>query len=204
MRSRLSSAALRAAVVCLVFFSSCLTAERTEIRIRYDEKDVPIEVTIRYSGISSDEEKEVDLAKDFQRMLDSWLGDAQLVDWAKKGFAVRERKVFLEGGKLQGREVLVPVENDLSDWFDEKLIVSNGERILVLDKDDGRIVDTNGKVVESEKNLFVVWPESAREIYFVQDYRSSWRPDAAKVIDRNAAELAKRFEAHLQKNPVTR
>jgi hypothetical protein len=62
------------------------------------------------------------------------------------------------------------VMRDLGEHYDIWDI--KGERIMLFKdyKDDYELVETNGKVVKTEKNTLIVWPENVTELHWKQRY----------------------------------
>jgi hypothetical protein len=190
-------------LACSLGLAGCLEVERLEVRIRYDESLAPVALEITYRNLSSDADEPAKLEKDFDVIVAAWRGDAHLIDRAKEGWVVKERSVYLEDGRLHGREVLIPLPD--AEWMPaDEMLVSGGERIAVVRRDQGAIAESNGKVLESEKNTLIVWPDSQREIFWIQDTTVGASEAKRKSLERNGIALAKRFETYLKETAEAR
>jgi hypothetical protein len=184
-----------AVALALLVSTGCLMPEKTETRIRFNEKNAPAEVTVIYHNISSEAKDEEALQSDFRDLIDSWKGDQYLVQQAKQGLILKERQVYLENGKLQAKELSVPTEENF--LVEGDMMISHGERIVVIEADEAEIIETNGKILRTEENYVIVWPEELREIYWIQ--RPVFDDEDNKRIERNRPQLIKMFEAYQQK-----
>lgn len=148
-----------------LLFMGCLTFDTIETRISIqEEKDKPATLSVVYKGISSSEAKDKDVRGDFEYLIEEWQGDEYLVDQAKEGIIVKSRDVWEENGELNSSMTgLVPDLNTVYDFWDE-----NGERIMRVDMDaeEYELVETNGKILATERNRLIVWPKDERELYW--------------------------------------
>jgi hypothetical protein len=184
-----------AAALALLVVSGCLLPEKIETRIRFNEENAPAEVTIIYHNMSSEAKDDEALQSDFRELIDSWKGDKYLVQQAKQGLILKDRQVYLENGKLQAKELSVPTEENFLEEGD--MVISRGERIVIVDADDAEIIETNGKILRTEQNYVIVWPEELREIYWIQ--RLLYDDEDKTRLERNRPKLIKMFEAYQQK-----
>lgn len=182
------------AIPALLAGSGCIIPEKIETRIRFNEKNAPAEVTTIYHNLSSEAKDEEALQSDFNDLIDDWKGDQYLVQQAKQGLILKDRQVYLEKGKLQAKELAVPTEGNFLE--EEDMMISRGERIVVVKADDADIIETNGKILKTEHNYIIVWPEELKEIYWIQ--RGRYDEEDQKRIERNRPKLVKMFEAYQQ------
>lgn len=77
------------------------------------------------------------------------------------------------------------------------MVISRGERIVIVDADDAEIIETNGKILRTEQNYVIVWPEELQEIYWIQ--RLLYDDEDKTRLERNRPKLVKMFEAYKQK-----
>ncbi len=140
--------------------SGCLTTETIETRVQIQEKGKQATVIIEYANISSD--KPGDVRSDFQDLLEDWHGDEYLLDRTKEGFFVKNREVFIRDERIVGRETAIV--KDMSE-LEVPFCVNKGERIMLFDEDkDFTLAETNGKILKTENNTLIVWPEKATEL----------------------------------------
>jgi len=149
----------------VLWLSGCYVCETIETRIQLGENGKQARVTIIYRNISSGEAKEKDVQHDFDQLLKDWQGDDYLLDRAQEGLIVRNREVFIDHGVLTAR--VTGIMRDISDQY--SFWVSHGERIMIYETDDDyKLVETNGKILKTEKNTLIIWPEEAKELYWKQ------------------------------------
>jgi hypothetical protein len=190
-------------LACAAFAAGCLEVDRLEVRIRYDERAEPTELAITYTNLSSSADDPKELDGDFEAILTAWKGDKYLVERAEKGLVVKDRRVYIEGGRLQAREVLLPLPG-AEEIAAEDMVVVGGERLVVLSRSEGKVIETDGKVFETERNTVIAWPEDQREIYWIQDQQATTSDAKRKRLEENGRALAERFEAYRTQNPEPR
>lgn len=183
------------AIPALLVATGCIIPEKIETRIRFNEKNAPAEVTTVYHNLSSEAKDEEALQSDFKDLIDDWKGDQYLVQQAKQGLILKDRQVYLEKGKLQAKELAVPTDENFLTG--EDMMISHGERIVVVKAEDADIIETNGKTLKTDSNYIIVWPEELKEIYWIQ--RGRYDEEDQKRIERNRPKLIKMFEAYQQK-----
>jgi hypothetical protein len=177
--------------VLLLTSMGCLSVESYEIRIQFHGEDEPVTVTMIYRDISSAEAKLEDVQNDFESLMSDWKGDEYLLEQARDGFVVKERAVTIEDGKLVAYEK--GVTNNLGDF--KPIKVSNGERILLLEKDDDyELVESNGKIFKTDNNTLLVWPEDLPELYMKHKAK---KISASHVTNRPV--MIKMFEEFIAK-----
>ncbi|MEK7729351.1 MAG: hypothetical protein AAB354_13135 [candidate division KSB1 bacterium] len=185
------------AALLLVGMSGCLFPEKIETRVRFTAKNSKTgqaeqpRVTLTYYNFSSDAQNETDLQKDFEELLKS--GKVQNGDEeVEEGMIIQTRNVYLENGKINMRAEAVPEGGKLAD------VLANGERILVIEGgEEISRIETNGKVLRTDKNYILVWPESLEEIYWVQHFTPEKEEDRA-ALERNRPTLVGMWEEHLK------
>jgi len=191
--------ALMAALTFLL--EGCLTFEIMETRLQLQGEGKPAVVTIDYLNISSDGKDTTGLSSDFTELLNHWRGDQFLLDRANDGMIVKSREVFIDNGKVVGRET--NVVKDLKDLHDFPTFwVANGERVMLLDKDsDVELTESNGRILRTENNTLVVWPESASDLRWTQhnrEFSASRQKNRQLMLQMVREYLAKPGPAHLK------
>ncbi|MDZ7266309.1 MAG: hypothetical protein ONB48_04475 [candidate division KSB1 bacterium] len=162
--------ALLAATLVLLVMNGCLFVEAVEVRFRFFGNDQPPEVTLIHHNLSSDAESATRLKEDFADLLSSWQSNADSLELAEKGFQLKSQQLYLEDGKLQARRLAVVTDN-LAEALRESgqsavagELLSNDERMLVIDASEGTIPATHAKAYKTGKNFVLTWPEEMREI----------------------------------------
>ncbi len=151
-------------IIILLIISGCLTYETAEIRITFNENshtDGTIEVI--YSNIRTSEAELTDQKKDFEELIGHYISDKFLLDNMADGVYVKERELFEKNGILIGKYSGI-FRNFKFD--NEPLKSSNEEYIILIDAESDGLVETNGKVVKSEKNIIISWPIDQKELYW--------------------------------------
>ena len=149
--------------ILLLLIFGCLTFETAEIRIKFNENsrtEGTIEIT--YTNIETGEALLKDQKHDFDELIEYYQGDSFLLDQLSDGIYIKERELKEENGKLIGKYKGI-FRNFKFD--NEPLKTMNDEFIMLMDKDD-EVIETNGKIVKSEKNIFITWPKEQKELYW--------------------------------------
>jgi len=194
------------AVAAISFaLNACLYPEKIENHVRYGDKNTPPQITVIWHNISSDAKNDTELKKDFDNLVadqiedrDDTLQSDLMVGARERDMLIKERKFYVENGKLQCRVSAMPANNDFED------LASSGERLLVLEMNEAGLVETNGKLFKTERNYIIVWPETQKELYWVQHFAPAAPKDEDDREDwarwkQNSPKLVKLFEAYQQK-----
>ncbi|MGH7595766.1 MAG: hypothetical protein ACREOI_05405 [bacterium] len=215
----MKSSAYLIAAILLVSLSGCIWPEEIETRVHYRDNNTPPQITITWRNLSSMAENEKELKDDFDRLVedleDSTASD--LVAGIDKELLIKDRQIYLHNGKLQARIAAVPLDEkfeDLSSNGERIMVVesesggifegssSNGEGTIVFELESGGIIETNGKLLKTDHNYIIVWPESLKEIYWIQRLIPETPNKDKEDWERwkqNRAKLIKMFEAYQQK-----
>ena len=148
----------------LFLLQSCLTYRSIEFRINFNENYDQGKITVNYNDIQSSEEEAIKQEEDFNDLVELLFGDEFLLDNVKEGIYVKERKLWKEKGILKANFHGIFQELKLDD---SELKIENEERMLIL-KSDGDTYECNGKVLQTEKNVIMVWPKDQKELYWKQ------------------------------------
>ncbi|MCG3119189.1 MAG: hypothetical protein ALAOOOJD_01534 [bacterium] len=193
------------AAAAFLALTGCLLPERIENRVVYHDKNSPPQVTVIWHNLSSDAEDEEKLQKDFDDLIKDQIEDKAdtlesdlFLGARNRDMLIKERKLYLENGKLQLRLTATPANKEFSD------LTSGGERLLVLDMEEAGAVETNGKLFKTDRNYIIVWPETQKELYWVQYFMAKTPKDkeereAWERWKANRPKLIKLFEAYQQK-----
>ena len=151
-------------LLIFLLFQSCLTYRSIEYRIIYNDNFDQGTIIINYNDIQSTEEKSEKQEEDFNDLIELLFGDEFLLDNVDEGIYVQDRKLWKEDGILKANfnGIFKNIKLD-----DSELKIENEERMLIL-KNDGDIYECNGKVLQTEKNVIMVWPKDQKELYWKQ------------------------------------
>ncbi len=148
----------------LLLLQSCLTYRSIEYRLNFNENFDHGEIIVNYNDIRSSEKEIAKQEKDFQDLIELLFGDEFLLDNVDEGIYVKDRKLWVEDGILKAKFNGIFKELKLDD---SELNIENEERILIF-KNDGDTYECDGKVLQTEKNVIMVWPKDQRELYWKQ------------------------------------
>jgi len=151
----------------MLSLTGCYFSETVETRITLGDKASPkATVLIEYSNISSGEAGLDDVKKDFAELIKDWQGDQYLLDRAEEGMFVKNRELFVRDGKIVGR--VTGIMKSIDDTY--KFWDIDDEKIMLFEdsEDDYELVETNGKILKTEKNILIVWPQETAELYWKQ------------------------------------
>jgi len=154
--------------VCpLLALIGCSYPETVDSRVQFQEKDSVALITTEYINLSSDETDPSKLKEDFDDLLHSWKDDAFIVDAADSGLYVKKRDVFLRDEQLVGRVEGMMSKKKVDESYE--FFTGGGERILLLDSHDKpEVLETNGKILKTDKNILIIWPDDAKEHWKVR------------------------------------
>jgi hypothetical protein len=194
------------AAAAFLALTGCLLPETIENRVRFVDKNTPPQITVIWHNISSDAKNDDELKKDFDNFIQDQIEDQDdslqsdlFVGAREKDMLIKERKMYVEKGKLEFRVSAIPADNDIED------LASGGERLLVLDMEEaGLIEETNGRLFKTDENYIIVWPETMKELYWTQRIISDKLKDKKDrdEVERwkhNRPKIVKMFEAYQQK-----
>ena len=150
-------------ILLMIILVGCLTFETAEIRIIFNENsrtEGTIEVT--YKNIKSGEALLKDQVDDFNELISYYQDDGFLLDQLSDGIYIKERDLKEENGKLIGK--YSGIFRNLK-FDNEPLKTVNDEFIMLMDEED-EVIETNGKIIKSEKNTFISWSKDQKELYW--------------------------------------
>jgi hypothetical protein len=187
---------LAAMVVMLALLAGCYFPETIETRIVFDDDDLPI-VIIKYHNISSGAEEPDDLKESFDDLMKDMYGEKYLVDRAVEGLAIRKRHLEINNNQLHAE--IVGDAKDLNNLYD--FFVSGDERFLVYDGEDSyELIETNGKIIKTERNTLIVWPDEMKEIYWTQRLQGFDSDEDSKLFTQNIAKMVAMFREYQKKH----
>jgi len=151
----------------VTMFFGCIISEEIETKIQLNADGKTASAVIEYKNISSGEAEPADVQKDFNNLIEDWQGDQYLLDRAEEGLFIKNREVFIRDGKIVGRVtgIMKDVDKLYSFW------VSHNERIMIFETEsdnDYELVETNGKILKTDKNTLIIWPDTASELRWQQ------------------------------------
>lgn len=181
------------AAMLMFSLSGCYFSETIETRISLHGQVSPkATVFIEYSNISSAEADLDDVKTDFEELLKAWQGDEYLLDRAEEGLFVKSRELFIRDGKIVGRAT--GIMKDIDDTY--KFWEIEDEKIMLFDDESGdyELVETNGKILKTDKNILIVWPKEATELRWAQRLSEKSKSES---FDKNQPVMVKMLQEYL-------
>ncbi|MEJ2052485.1 MAG: hypothetical protein P8X42_01080 [Calditrichaceae bacterium] len=173
-------------ILFFLIFQSCLTYRSVEYRIIFNENFDRGTISVNYNDIQSTEDKIEKRKKDFDDLIDLLFGDDFLLDNVDEGIYVKDRKLWKENNTLRAN--FSGIFQDLK-LEDSELKIENDERMLIL-KNNGDTYECNGKLLQTDNNVIMVWPKDQKELYWKQninleneftfpliDYYNNWKAE---------------------------
>lgn len=151
-------------IVIIIILSGCLTYQVAEIRLTFNENsrsEGKIEVV--YYDIQSSEALLKDQQQDFRELIENYQSDKFLLDNMSDGVYIQKRELLEKNGILIGgyKGIFRNIKFD-----NEPLKYTNEEFMLLIDTDGKEVIDTNGEIVSSGKNIILTWPKDQKELYW--------------------------------------
>jgi hypothetical protein len=176
-------------LIVIFLFQSCLTYRAVTYKINFNERFDHGTVNVDYKDIRSSEKEPKKQEEDFKEAVRLLFEDDFLLDNVEEGIYVKDRKLWEDNGILKASFSGIFKELNVDG---NKLDVQNDERILFINESDVD-VESNGKVLKSDKNIVLIWPKDQRELtwtmkdidtakdtYSLIDYYRSWKKDNSK------------------------
>lgn len=178
-------------IAVLALVVGCYFPETIETRIVFNPNDLPT-LVINYHNISSSDEKREELKKSFDEMIGDLYGEKYLVDSAEKGLLIRKRYLYVENDQLHAE--IVGDAKMLEELY--AIFAGKDERFMIYDGDDTyELVETNGKVVKTDRNTVIVWPEEMKEIYWKEKLiMKDEEKDDIKMFYQNVSKMVAMFK----------
>ncbi len=154
---------LSAIIIVSFLLPSCIIYSTVKYEIEYNENFTMGTVKVTYTNLRDSEADKDKQKKNFMNLVEMLEEDKFLLDNIEDGVYVRERYLYEENDQLIGSYSGIFKSLKIDS---EELKTKENERILILDKDEGDIVTTNGKVLESEDSFIISWPKDVRKLKF--------------------------------------
>ncbi|MFC2088219.1 hypothetical protein ACFLSX_01330 [Calditrichota bacterium] len=151
-------------IILVLIISGCLTYQTAEFRLRFNDNS-RTEGTIEavYYNIETSEVILKDQQQDFRELIEHYQGDKFLLDNISDGIYIKERELYEKNGILIGgyKGIFRNLKFD-----NEPLKFTNDEFMMIIDTENDDIIETNGKIIKSEKNIIITWPKDQKELYW--------------------------------------
>jgi hypothetical protein len=166
-------------IVFLLFIFGCLTFETAEFRIVFNENSITNgTIEVIYSKLESSEAMQNGQQKDFDELIRHYQGDQFLLDQMSDGVYIKNRELYEKNGILIGKYQGI-FRNLILD--NEPLKTNNDEFVLLIESESNEIIETNGKIIKSEKNVFISWPKTQKELYWKSKMKGD--PKTSSLLD---------------------
>lgn len=140
--------------------TGCLYPERKEYRVQLTARGG--EFWSKEYGWKSDETEKEKIQKDFDGLVAPHTGDKDDEEASRQGIYILDRKIYLKDGKVNTES------HGLITWHALEQVVglrlSHGERMFVEPIWKGARVECNGKVMVTDNNAVLVWPEDQKTL----------------------------------------
>lgn len=150
-------------LILLLIFTSCLTYSTVRYDIEFDDNFESGKIFVTYTDLRSSEESVEKQKSDFAELIQILEEDKFLLDTMEEGIYIKERNLCENNGKITGsyNGIFHKLKFD-----SEELKQTKNERTLTIDKEDGDVVKTNGKLLESADTFIIAWPADEHKLYF--------------------------------------
>lgn len=172
-------------LLLLTLFSGCLVSEVTEYSLTLNSDGISGTFTTIMRSVESDSPDSAAQQEDFLTLVENWKGDKYLLDQMDKGLYLKERKLFLDKGKLVWREssIFADVTKLLPGYHPDDTL-----KFPVTDT-TGLTIMTNGRHVTMRDSMFIVWPPHTRT-FEMKSIRRAFTPESR---------FARLFRAYMKK-----
>ena len=170
----------------LLLLSGCLVSETIEYKLILNDDGKSGKVTVVMRNVQSDESDPDKQEKDFKELISNWKSDKYLIEQVEKGFYVKERKLYLEKGKLVWKETSLFA--DIRKLIPE--YTSDNTTRISLGDTTGLQITTNGKIIAEDDSTVIVWKPGTKVFEF-------------KTTARNftsTSKFAKRFQQYSKRS----
>ena len=182
-------------LVCLLLLlSACLTVEQISTRIIFEQDKNVIRIHILYDNIASAEAVEKDVEADFEYLIDQVEDEAYLLERLEQGFYMKNRRLFIAGGKIMAEEELITRDPEsLKKEFG--LVLDSARWMLPIDKgdDDFEVIAHNGTLLKVGDKSHLIWPETTGEIYLQSRLR-----ELPEHFEQNRRHMVRKLEQYLE------
>jgi len=151
-----------AAIAFVFSFGGCLTGEKLSYTVYLNPDLKGGKAEIIFYDIHSDYGSEQELKDDIYYLFNyMWKSQDLIRDYEAVGKYVKERELYIEDGKLNGR--IIFEFKRLQDF--ENLRLEENYLYLTFEKND-KVISTNGEYIESEEYNRIIWDSSERVLKF--------------------------------------
>ena len=146
------------AFLAVLTLGGCLISETDELHVVLASDLKSGTLTLTQANLQSDDTTATGRHGDFASAIASWSGDQSLIDGVEQGYYIKERRMWVEEGKLTWEQVALfaPPPNDF-------LELGPGGRYRARLQKSEEVVLTNGSRTAVRDTVFVVWPRGTRE-----------------------------------------
>ncbi len=156
LRRTLASLALAAAALLL---AGCVVSEEDAYTVTLNPDGRSGSMTVTRFNLQSDEREPAKQREDFQKLMETWKGDAYLLERAKEGVYVKTRDLGERQGRLVWKETSIFA--DITGMFQTD---ASGDTLRIKLDGGESVVSTNGRVVRMTDSTLVLWPRPATSL----------------------------------------
>ena len=154
---------LNLSVSLMVLASGCLTFRSQRVDINFSDDFLSGSIQVTYTGLGSTESDLEKQREDFEQLRKAVEENDFLLDAMEDGIYVQSIELNKEGDGLTGSYsgIFRALKMD-----GQQLLVQGAERMLVVGKEKGCTIRSNGKITEDEENFTLIWPKIEHNIWY--------------------------------------
>jgi len=146
-----------AAALAVLGTGGCLISEEDDLQIVLDEHGTGGTMTIVQANMQSNDTTDAGRSADFSTLIRQWKDDAHLLEGVRGGYYIKERRLWLEGGRLFWKQVAIFPD------LPEALGAVRNDTLWMPLAGDGEVVSTDGTVASTDSGRVVCWPLERRD-----------------------------------------
>jgi hypothetical protein len=151
-------------IIPVIFFTGCLTYSTVKYEILFNDDFTAGTVRVTFMNIQSTEQDTSKQRKDFESLVEILFEDDFLLDNLEEGIYIKKRDLYVEDGSLNVTYSGIFRSSNLAA---KDMHITENERILRFDKNDGDKATSNGKISETEDSFIFSWPKDLKNPEFV-------------------------------------
>ncbi len=171
-------------LLVMLLLPGCIVYSSVTYEIEYNDDFTMGTIKVTYTNLMDSESDKEKQEKDFQELIDMLQGDEFLLDILEDGIYLKDRQLYEQDGKLIGSYSGLFKRLKIDS---QEMISKENERVLIIDKNDGDTVSSNGKILETADSYILSWPKDIASLeftiksglgdptYSLLDYYHNWK-----------------------------
>jgi hypothetical protein len=172
---------LLATSLLLIIVAGCIISEYDEYQIILNADGKSGTIYITNYNLQSDHTDPVEQQDDFDNLINDWKSDQYLLDRIKDDLYVKDRKLFIERGKLVWKEKAI-----FADIYKSAGKAIINDTMSIGFKKEEAIIKTNGILIQTKDSTIVQWSLKTTKKFVLKIQRNNFRvkSDFAKKFKR--------------------